>query len=265
MGARNVGRTSWRFFLFVVCGALALQLFAAPAHAAGTVILADSFSGTSLNTSNWQVIKLGCDSTKNVTVANGRLRLRDGRVGDSPYCGSKVMARRLLRPPLNISARIEFALPAGAHQGMPLFGTKCAWPCGGEIDSVEEISKLQTSDNVSIWTACATNPTCGGPKHPDRCGLAAHYPAGESLSHTWHVYGITWLAGSVTYRLDDKAIFTVTMKQLQAMGCTTPFDDSDNPFRLYLNNSTGGPWAGPPSGPGYPDLMRVDWVRITTA
>lgn len=261
-----MGRTSWRFTLFVACGALLMQLLAAPTRAAGTVLFADTFSGSSLNTSNWQVVKKGgCDSTQNVSVGNGLLRLRDGRVGTSPYCGSEVMARRLLRPPINISARIEFDLPAGSHEGMPLFGTRCGWPCGGEIDSVEEISKLQTSDNVSIWTACATDPTCGGTKHPQRCGLAFHYPAGESLSHTWHVYGITWLTGSITWRFDSKAIFTVTMEQLQAMGCTTPFNDTDNPFHLYLNNSTGGPWAGSPGGPGYPDFMRVDWFRITTA
>jgi hypothetical protein len=53
------------------------------------------------------------------------------------------------------------------------------------------------------------------------------------------------------------------MQQLEAMGCTTPFNDSDNPFQLFLNNSTGGPWAGPPSGPGYPDYMLVDWIRVT--
>jgi hypothetical protein len=55
----------------------------------------------------------------------------------------------------------------------------------------------------------------------------------------------------------------MTMQQLEAMGCTTPFNDSDNPFQLFLNNSTGGPWAGPPSGPGYPDYMLVDWIRVT--
>jgi hypothetical protein len=261
-----VGRTSWRFLLILsVCGALALQLAALPAPAAGTTVFADTFSGSHLDTSKWQVVKHGCDSTQNVTVGNGRLHLRDGRVGTSPYCGSKVMARHLFQPPIDISARIRFDLPAGAHQGMPLFGTRCGWPCGGEIDSVEEISQLQYSDNDSIWTSCATDPTCGGPKHPQRCGAANHYPAGESLSHTWHVYGITWLPGSITWRFDGKAVFTMTMSQLEAMGCTTPFNDTDNPFRLFLNNSTGGPWAGPPSGPGYPDFMQVDWIRVTAA
>jgi hypothetical protein len=146
---------------------------------------------------------------------------------------------------------------------MPLFGTKCAWPCGGEIDSVEEINRLQTTDNVSIWTSCATNPQCGGPSHPQRCGQADHYPVSGSLSGSWHTYGITWTPDAITWNLDGAPIFTMTMQQLEAMGCTTPFNDSDNPFQLFLNNSTGGPWAGPPSGPGYPDYMLVDWIRVT--
>jgi hypothetical protein len=260
-----MGSRSRRFFLVAACGALLLQVLAAPARSAGTVVFADAFSGSSLNLSKWQIVEKGCNSAKNVTVSNGRLQLRDGPVGATTYCGSKVMARHLLRAPLDISARIRFDLPQGAHQGMPLFGTKCAWPCGGEIDSVEEINKLQSDDNVSIWTACATNPQCGQPKHPQRCGAASHYQVSASLSGSWHVYGITWLPDSVTWNLDGRPIFTMTMQQLEAMGCTTPFDESDNPFHLFLSNSTGGPWAGAPGGPGYPDFMLVDWIRITKA
>jgi hypothetical protein len=249
----------------LACGALVLQLLTVPTHAAGTVIFADNFSGSSLNTAKWQVIRKGCDSARNVTLGRGRLHLRDGRVGKSAYCGSRVMARAELLPPINISARIRFDLPAGAHQGMPLFGTRCKWPCGGEIDTVEEINRLQNTDNVSIWTSCATNPDCGGPSHPKRCGDAYHYAVHGSLNRSWHVYGITWRRDSITWRLDGVDVFKKSMKQLEALGCNTPFNDTDNPFHLYLNNSVGGPWAGPPSGPGYPDFMLVDWIRITAA
>jgi len=258
-----MGRTGWRFFLFAACAALVVQVLAVPARSAGTVVFADNFSGTSLNTTKWQVVKSNCNSAKNVTVSKGRLQLRDGPVGTSTYCGSKVMAGHLFQPPIEISARIRFDLPQGAHQGMPLFGTRCSWPCGGEIDSAEEINSLQNRDNVAIWTACATDPQCGGPKHPQRCGQASHYAVSGTLSGTWHTYGITWLPDSITWNLDGTPIFTMTMQQLEAMGCTTPFNDSDNPFHLFLSNSTGGPWAGPPGGPGYPDHMLVDWIRVT--
>ncbi len=248
-----------RAALAAVAAMLAVLVLPGSSNATtASATFSDQFSGTKLS-SQWQLTnpKRGCQSPSNVWVQGGYLHLRDGQVGTHQYCGAQLAATPLLRPGIEVQIRAAFALPLGTHVGAVLYGTKGSWPYKGELDVDEMVGKRPTIDHVAAWSYPAK------PGAPRRCGVGTGYASPTTFNKTWHVYAVDWQPGYIIFKVDGRAVLTVTLSQIKAKGCGDPFNNATNPFRLYLTSSVGGTWAGPPSGPGYPAISLIDWITVT--
>ncbi len=261
--ARTYARPWWRrvWLALVLAAASAMSMPGLAAPAAGssaTVLMYSGFDGTALD-KHWEpTTAKGCTSLSNIRVGGGQLRLRIGPANGSDYCGARVRTKMLFRPPIMVEARVRPHLPYGSHMGLTLYGTKAEWPYGGEIDAGELIGRRPNVDHVRLWAQKR------GVTAPDRCGLAENYENPASLHDTWHTFKLRWTGTGVTFFLDGTKVFEATYAALRDAGCTNPFADSTNPFRMFLTAAAGGKWTGSPVGqPGYPATYDVDYVRVT--
>ena len=156
-----------------------------------------------------------------------------------------------------ILARIEQPVGQGLcsafwleGDGPTLLSSPC-WPGCGEIDVMEMLGQtpnlaysflhgpLASGGNFEQWGAADVNTT--------------------PLTSGYHVYGVTWQRGSITWTLDGIPYATATPKSL-AKGSTWVFDNFS--AHIILDLGVGG-WPGPPSpATSFPATMRVDWVRV---
>ncbi|MFZ0297919.1 MAG: chitobiase/beta-hexosaminidase C-terminal domain-containing protein [Candidatus Sulfotelmatobacter sp.] len=164
--------------------------------------------------------------------------------------------------------RIEFRAQVPEAQGLwPadwLLGNNIAtinWPACGEQDVLERVNAAGTPD----WNEGSIHGTgfIGG----TGLGTTYHFPNGKTAS-TFHVYGMIWSPGSVSYYVDDptQPYVTYTPASLIPLndGAVWPFDAGQSNF-IILNLAIGGDYPGPPnSSTPFPSEMMVDYVRIYT-
>ncbi len=164
------------------------------------------------------------------------------------------------------TAAARMRLPAGAGL-WPAFwalGTG-PWPATGEIDVMENVGD-------SSWTSAALH----GPGYSGNTPLVqrAPLPAGQDVTG-WHVYSVDWAPDTLTFRVDDRIIYTVPRPAVERYGRWA----FDNPKYLILNlalggaypravNSVGAPYPGLPDATvrriqGDSAVVLVDWVRVT--
>ena len=161
-----------------------------------------------------------------------------------------------------IEARIR--LPAG--QGLwPAFWAlgedhdQVHWPDCGEIDVMENVP----ADVPGGLGADRIKSTIHGPGYSGNHGVVqpVKFPNGGRVDDGFHVYGVIWSPGKISFYVDDpsRLFFTVAPKDLPA-GKAWVFD---KPFFLLLNLAVGGDWPHDP-GPSTPNPARmiVDYVRV---
>ena len=130
------------------------------------------------------------------------------------------------------------------------------WPACGEQDMVERIDAAATPD----WNAGSVHGTgfTGA-----NLGTQYDFPNGQTAAG-WHVYGMIWKPGSISYYVDDpaKPYANYTPASLSGLGgAVWPFDTG--PGFLIMNVAVGGDWPGSPnSNTVFPSEMVVDYVRI---
>lgn len=228
---------------------------AAPAPAATSNSVNESFTGGTLNLSRWRYFSnSSCAAPSNVKVSGGYLHL----ITTKQHCGARIGTRQTFHYG-QITARIFFDLQPGSHTGLTLYGATGKWPWKGEIDIAEEIGRQPNTDHVRVWTQRLSSTT------KQRCGVPIDLPV--PVNHQWHTYGINWQPGSITFLLDGRVIWFWSAWEAAALGCSYPFDGPNYQGRVYLTAAVGGPYAGPPPkhGAGYPLDTLVDYLRVTPA
>ncbi len=264
------------------------------------MIFFDDFSGTRLDRSKWTVRVTGPD---NATVNNEQEAYVDEEGSATPGATLRVVqgdeaagaAGALRIAPraqpgfvspdgnhydfvsgrLDTRGKVEFTygtaaarmkLPAGAGL-WPAFwalGTG-AWPATGEIDVMENVGD-------SSWVSAALH----GPGYSGNTPIVKRtsFPAGQDVTG-WHVYSVDWAPDTLTFRVDDRAVYTVPRAAVEQYGRWA----FDNPKFLILNFALGGGYPQAVNGvstpfPGLPDatvqriragqaVVLVDWVRVT--
>jgi beta-glucanase (GH16 family) len=154
-----------------------------------------------------------------------------------------------------VEASIQIPTGQGLWPTFWLLGDECysglkSWPACGEIDAME---MLGSTSNTVHGTLHA--PWSFAPKG---IGGTAESPT-TPLSGGFHVYGVEWAPGRISFLLDGTVYETILRSQLPP-GAPWPFN---HPFFLLLNLAVGGNWPGSPSASTqFPAHMTVDWVRV---
>lgn len=128
-------------------------------------------------------------------------------------------------------------------------GTGPGWPQSGEIDIFEQFNDQKDAYKQTIH---------GGNPHWQK---GATYTYSEPLCNAFHVYGVDWRQGSLTFTLDGATVSAFT--QADANGQPWPFDTYDQRLIIDLQyGSPGWPSAGTPNLAELPSSMLIDYVRV---
>ena len=250
----------------------------AQAQTPWVLVWSDEFSGTTLNTSNWEIqIGTGTSSglpagwgnneqqfysgrPQNLSVSNGTLKitaLRDFYSG-STYSSARI---RSLNKFATQYGRIEASIiiPSGsgiwpAFWMLPTGSPYGGWAASGEIDVMESTN---TADGIygtihygGQWPANTSN---GG----------YYSPAGTNFASRAYLYAVEWEPDEMRWYVDGVLYHTANSNLWFSSNATSnnraPFDV---PFHLLLNVAVGGNFPGQPNGTGFPMTMTVDYVRV---
>ncbi|MFT6868134.1 MAG: beta-glucanase (GH16 family) [Cyclobacteriaceae bacterium] len=231
------------------------------------LIWQDEFSGTSLNTSNWNY-ETGTGSSgwgnnelqyykqENTTVSDGFLTIEAKRenFSGSAYTSSRLTTQNKFTVQYGrVDIRAQMPEGQGIWPALWMLGeniTTVGWPRCGEIDIMEMIGGGDGRDNEVHGTI-----------HWDNNGERALFGGSRkllsgNLSDRFHVYSIIWDANSIKWYIDD----------IQYHGADiSPAGLSEfrNKFFFIMNIAVGGNWPGSPNATTlFPQKMNVDYLRV---
>jgi beta-glucanase (GH16 family) len=123
------------------------------------------------------------------------------------------------------------------------------WPRAGEFDVMEVKGSQPRTVMGSLH----------GPEDDTGYALHRRLAADAPVTRGFHVYGLEWQPGKVTFLLDRRPYGELTAADLPPAGRWV----YDHPFRLLLTLAVGGAFAGAPTAhTPWPARMVVDWVRV---
>ena len=133
------------------------------------------------------------------------------------------------------------------------------YPASGEQDIAERVNGPQNPD-VNYGSIHGPGFVGGN------LTTTFHFPAGQTAAD-WHVYGMIWKPGSVSYYVDDPNTPYVTYKTSDIAslpGTVWPFDNGQANF-LLIDLAVGGDFPGPPNATTvFPSEIQVDYIRLYT-
>ncbi len=244
----------------------------APAEAAtsgGTLLAADEFDGAAGSAPNpgiWRFdtgaggwgnaeLQTYTDSRRNSALDGaGNLVVTARREADGSYTSARLKTEGTFTAQYGrIEARIRIPRGQGLWPAFWMLGAdigQVGWPACGEIDVMENVG----------YEPAVVHGTVHGPGYSGAQGLTASYtqPNGAAFADDFHVYGVDWRPGSVTWTVDGVARRTVTRADVGSAPWVF-----DKPFFVVLNVAVGGSWPGSPDATTrFPQQMTVDWVRV---
>ncbi len=224
-----------------------------------TLVWSDEFDGTSVNTSNWNIINgnPGVNNEKefyqpaNVTVTGGNLVItaRQESVQGQPYTSGKLETYGKFSTTYGrIEARIKLPMVQGTWPAFWMLGnninTGAGWPTCGEIDIMEQVNTSNTILGTMHWN-----------------GGSGHVQYGSSTTTTpgdYHIYAVEWDNSSIRWYVDNTLY--VTGNIANNINNTGAFH---LPFFIILNLAIGGDLPGNNIDNGsLPTTMMVDYVRV---
>jgi beta-glucanase (GH16 family) len=226
-----------------------IVLTAVPSSAAvvpTTTAWRDDF--TALNRQTWNVVDWGCFDARNVTVANGLLRLRTVATS-SPTCplvGGRIDTYKgRTFAPGTYAARIKFAPRLGSGESFWMTGASGRpFPSNGEIDIAETLGRTPTVHHLRLHSAYSSGKE-------GRCTQKVDLAVPAGFLSQWHTYSATTSATRGVFRIDGRVVAS-----FQPNGkCTWPFGEH---MRAILQ-ANGGAWQGPPDKSLFPMTTYVDW------
>ena len=223
-----------------------------------TLIFADEFSGSSLDTSKWTSgypwtckdgFNYNCTTGElqsyrpgNLSVSDGTLKItaKQDTSGGRAYTSGLIQTYGKFDHTYGLmQARIKFPKGSGhwgAFWNHASFDYGTRWP--PEIDVTEVLGRQPSTNHMHFHSEA------GG--HTDR----GHSYTGPDLTADFHVYAVEWAPGSITWYQDG-------VQRAKWVGSDVP----DEKMYLILNLAVGG-WGGTPDPAVYPGVMEIDWVRV---
>jgi beta-glucanase (GH16 family) len=243
---------------------------AATTSAAAPVLLAadefDGPAGSAPNPGIWRYdlgaggwgnaeLQTYTDSRRNAALDGaGNLVITAQREADGSYSSARLKTESTYSAQYGrIEARIRIPRGQGIWPAFWMLGADIAqvgWPACGEIDVMENVG----------YEPGIVHGTVHGPGYSGAQGISAAYqhPSGAAFADDFHVYGVDWRPGSITWTVDGLAYRTVTRADVGSDPWVF-----DKPFFVILNVAVGGTWPGSPDATTrFPQQMIVDWLRV---
>ena len=154
-----------------------------------------------------------------------------------------------------VEARIKLPEGSGVWPAFWMLGNdidQVGWPNCGEIDIMEFIGR----DPSKIYG------TVHGPGYSGANGIGGSTSTGNSpASVDFHTYAVEWSENEIRWLFDGKVYHQFSRTSVPT-GSNWVFD---HPFFIILNFAVGGKWPGSPDAKtNFPQLMLIDYVRVTT-
>lgn len=229
-----------------------------------SVVWEDDFNGNSLNRDIWNVevngngggnqeLQYYCDSTENIEVSNGTLKIKGLKKN---YNGKRYTSGRI-----NTKGKAEFRygkveakikLPSfqGAWPAFWMLGANydsVGWPRCGEIDILEAINTEKLTYGTLHWY---------GEGQQDKGNNSGSVLPDNFDRTQWHTYAIEWTSKEMKFMVDDKVFFTKDITD-GYMG------EFRKPQFIIFNVAIGGQWPGfQIDDNAFPATMEVDYVRV---
>lgn len=233
------------------------------------LVWADEFDGNSVDSVKWSFeIGDGCPTTcgwgneeleyyraQNATVSDGILTItaKEESFGGRDYTSARLITMSKADWEYGrFEARILLPVGQGLWPAFWLLGSDIAtvgWPACGEIDIMEYRGQEPTVVSGALH----------GPGYSGGGALGGRFDLGKGFPENFHVFAVEWEGDHITWLVDDTVYRSLTPSALPADGRWV----FDHPFFLILNLAVGGDFVGPPdASTAFPQLMRVDWVRV---
>ena len=236
-----------------------------------SLVWADEFNGTSLNTTDWTNENGdGCpgncgwgnneqeyytDRPENLFFQNGKLIIeaRKESFAGKPYTSSKILTRGKKTFKFG-RIDIRAKLPKGkgmwpAFWMLPQNNVYGGWPKSGELDMMEMIGN-------SPGTTYGTLHFGPGPGSTQLGGNFT-LPSGI-FNDEFHVFSTVWKQNQIQWLVDGNVYSTHTISEFGANNY--PFNED---FFLIFNLAVGGNWPGNPDATTYfPQWLIVDYIRV---
>ncbi|MBT2503849.1 family 16 glycosylhydrolase [Curtobacterium sp. ISL-83] len=235
----------------------------------GTLIAADEFdgpAGSAPNSGIWRFdtgaggwgngeLETYTDSRRNSALDGAsNLVITARREADGSYTSARLKSEGTFTAQYgSIQARIKIPRGQGIWPAFWMLGAdigQVGWPACGEIDVMENVG----------FEPAVVHGTVHGPGYSGAQGLSSPYtnPGGAPFADAFHVFGVDWRPGSISWTVDGVAYKTVTPADTN--GNPWVFDQ---PFFVILDVAVGGNWPGSPdASTRFPQQMLVDWVRV---
>jgi beta-glucanase (GH16 family) len=222
----------------------------------------DEFSGTSVNTGDWNFEtgghgwgnnELQFYQAANASVSGGILTIqaRHQTVGSNPYTSARLTTQgKRTFTYGQMEARIAGPSGAGLWPAFWMLGANIPtvpWPGCGEIDILEHINNTPT-----IFTTIHWNNAAGA--------YASWGPPGFAMNtfSSFHTYAIDWNSAAIRWYLDG-----ATNGQAEILNNVNGTEEFHRPFFFILNLAVGGNWPGPPNtSTVMPANLLIDYVRV---
>ena len=229
------------------------------------VVWEDDFNGNSLDRNVWNVevngngggnqeLQYYCDSTENIEVSGGTLKIRGLR---KSYLGKNYTSGRINTKGKaefkygKIEARIKLPSFQGAWPAFWMLGGSydaIGWPRCGEIDIMEAINTENFTHGALHWY---------GEGQKDSGGDSASVLSDNFDRTQWHTYAIEWNKTTMKFMVDENVFFTQDIT-----------DGYMGEFRkkqfIILNLAIGGQWPGfTIDDTAFPATMEIDYVKVS--
>ncbi|MCI0746874.1 MAG: glycoside hydrolase family 16 protein [Verrucomicrobia subdivision 3 bacterium] len=235
-----------------------------------TLVWADEFNGTSIDTNNNWTYDIGgggwgnnelqtyTSSSANSYIQNGELVIKAVK-NKNKYTSARLKTQGKHSWTYGkVAARIRLPYGQGIWPAFWMLGdniTSVGWPKCGEIDIMEMIGGGENRDD-----------TIYGTLHWDANNSHAQYGSGprelpdpQFFHQNYHVFEIEWSNLEVIWKLDGVEFFRTSVDT----SAWPTMDEFHRPFFIILNLAVGGNWPGYPNRTTvFPQYMYIDWVRV---
>lgn len=246
------------------------------------LVFEDQFTGTSLNTDNWNridyvnwqvsdwrkyqsqddtLLEMNGDSVTLWGKYGTYVTQSNQEAASSTYaCAGIYTLNTFSFQYGKVEVRAKFDSVQGCWPAiwmMPKNGG--TWPASGEIDIMEHLN-YEGSVYQTLHYTTTNGANTSSSAHPNFASVSDVDKTG------WHTYGIEWTESGISFYLDG----TKTGTFEKSLSANWPFDDEENEFYLIIDQQIGGNWVEG-AGDGGIDkttleelgaALEIDYVRV---
>lgn len=233
-----------------------------------SLVWADEFSGTALNTSDW-TFEIGTGQSgwgnnelqyyraENTALVDGHLVIeaRQENFGSAAYTSSRIITQGKKEFKFGrIDIRAALPKGQGLWPALWMLGSnfqQAGWPACGEIDIMELVGHIPNRVHGTVHF---------GPSVAQRQERSASraLSGNATFSDEFHVFSLEWEQDRIRWFLDGQQFHEITPADMG--GAAYPFNQ---PFFFIFNVAVGGNWPGSPDNTTmFPQRMIVDYVRV---